>query len=520
MARSFEYDNAPIITTRQGQIRGYQLDGIHIFKGIRYAEAKRFAPPAPPQPWEGVRETASYGFVCPMLTQDNPQGELLVPHRYWPQSEDCLNLNIWTPTTGADARLPVMVWLHGGGFSMGSSIEQKVYNGENMARYGQAVVVSVNHRLNILGYLDLSPYGEKYANSANLGQADLVAALQWVWENIAAFGGDPGNVTIFGQSGGGMKVSALTQTPEADGLFQRGIIMSGVAGELMPYSAADSRPLIRALLAELGLTESEVGQLESIPYPALAAAYNKVSMPIAQAGGYIGCTPRPNGWYKGEGPAAGFTEHAKTIPVMIGTVFGEFAMMPLPFDKNTVPAPQLDAVLTERFGDYASALKQAFMDAYPDKNPADLLTLDTIFRVPTKQFVEAFAAAGGKAYPYVFALDFPYQNNKTAWHCSDIPFVFHNTVLAPVANIAGVSDALEEQIFSAVMRFARTGDPNGPSLPTWPAAAPGDAATMVWDKNSAVRHNFDDKLLELIAKATPPLDLAALMASLAGDVQH
>lgn len=520
MAGQFQYDSLPVVETKAGKLRGYQWEGTYIFKGIRYARAKRFQLPEEAEPWEGVREAASYGFVCPMLTRDNPQGELLVPHRYWPQDEDCLSLNIWSQSLDRSAKKPVLFWIHGGAFSMGSSIEQKAYNGENMSKYGDVVVVTVNHRLNILGYFDMSPYGEKYAGSANAGQADLVAALLWVRDNIEAFGGDPGNVTIFGQSGGGMKVSGLMQTPEADGLFHKGIIMSGVAGDILPYSTGDSRPLIRAMLEELGLTEDEASRLETIPYHDLAAAYNRVSPVIAGAGGYIGCTPKPDDFYKGEGPAVGFTEHAKTIPVMVGTVFGEFAMAPLSFNKEQIPEAELDAVLDNRFQGRGKELKAVFAEAYPGKNPADLLTLDTIFRGPTREFVRALAAAGGSVYSYLFALEFPYQNQKTAWHCSDIPFVFHNTELVPVANIPEVSDRLQEQIFGAVMAFARTGKPEYEGLPQWPASREDDEVTMIFDRVCEVRHNHDDRLLKLHAEASPKFDLAAMMAKMGDEIQH
>lgn len=523
MAKQFAYDNLPVVQTKQGQLRGYQYDGTYIFKGIKYAKAKRFQKPEEPDNWEGVKEAASYGFVCPMLQQDNPQGELAAPHRYWPQNENCQNLNIWTQTLDENAKKPVLVWLHGGGFSMGSAIEQKAYNGENMSKCGDAVVVSVNHRLNILGYFDLSPYGEKYANSANAGQDDLIAALRWIKENIAAFGGDPENVTIFGQSGGGMKVSCLMQMPEADGLFQKGIIMSGVAGDLLPYSTADSRPIVQALLAELGLSEDEVEKLETIPYYELAQAYNKVSPAIMMQGGYTGCTPKPNAFYKGEGTEVGFCQYAKQIPLLVGTVFGEFAMMPLPFDKNAVPKEAVEAALAERFGEQAEALKEEFEKAYPGKNPADLINLDTIFRVPTSKFIRSFAKEGGQVYSYLFALEFPYQHGKIAWHCSDIPFVFHNTELVPVANIPEVSDKLEEQIFAAVMNFARTGNPNHADIPEWPVTVEGDEATMVFDKTCEVRHNFDDKLIAMHAAASPKFDLMAMMAAMAdseNQIQH
>ncbi len=514
MARQFSYDTALVVRTRQGRLRGYQLDGIHIFKGIPYARARRFAAPSAPDSWEGIRETASYGFVCPLLTQDKPKGELLIPHRYWPQDEACQNLNIWTPGVGGKEKLPVMVWLHGGGFSSGSAIEQKCYNGENMARFGNVVVVTVNHRLNILGYLDLSPYGSRYANSGNRGQEDLIAALRWIQENIAAFGGDPENVTIFGQSGGGMKVTALLQTPAADGLFHRGIVMSGIAGDLIPYSRADSRPLIRGMLRELRLTEADVEQLETVPYSVLAAAYNKVRPGIARQGGYTGCAPRPNDWYPGEGPEVGFTAHAKTVPLMIGTAFGEFATLADPFPKEGLTQEALEAALRSRFGDKTDQLRQVFRETYPGKDPADLMNLDTIFRIPTKAFIEAFAKAGGKAYPYLFSLEFPYQGNRIAWHCADIPFVFHNTDLVPIANIEGVTDLLEKRIFADIMAFARTGTPG------WRAAEPGNTATMLWDRECALRWNFDDKLLDVYTRATPSFDTAAYMESISENTQH
>ena len=520
MAKQFNYDNLPIVQIKAGKLRGYQSEGTYIFKGIRYATAKRFQMPEEPESWEGVKEASSYGSVCPMLQRDNPNGELLVPHRYWPQDENCLNLNIWTQSLEETAKKPVLVWLHGGGFSMGSSIEQKAYNGENMSKYGDVVVVTVNHRLNILGYFDLSPYGEKYADSANLGQEDLIAALRWIQLNITAFGGDPENVMIFGQSGGGMKVSSLLQMPAADGLFHKGMIMSGVAGDLLPYSTEDSRPIVQALLAELGLTEAEVEKLETVPYYELAQAYNKVSPAIAMQGGYVGCVPKPNKYFKGEGPVVGFREHAKEIPLIVGSVFGEFAMGELPFSKDEVPEAVLQEVLTQRFGEHKEELVAEFKKAYPGKNLADLLTLDTIFRCPTKKFIQSFAKAGGEVYSYLFALEFPYQHGKTAWHCSDIPFVFHNTDLVPVANILEVSDKLESQIFDALISFAKTGNPTHLEIPEWPASKADDEATMVFDRTCVVRHNFDDQLLQIHIDASPKFDLMAMMGAMADDIQH
>ena len=184
-------EKTAVVATEAGKVRGYLYNGISIFKGIRYAQAKRFHAPEPVRPWEGVWDASNYGFVCPYVDK-KPwlSQELYLPHRYWITDEDCQNLNIWTPACDGEKR-PVLVWLHGGGFNMGSAIEMAAYDGENMCRLGQVVVVSVNHRLNLLGYFDLSDFGEEYANSGNAGTDDLIAALRWVRDNIERFGGDP-----------------------------------------------------------------------------------------------------------------------------------------------------------------------------------------------------------------------------------------------------------------------------------------------------------------------------------------
>ena len=380
MAHTFSCSaDAPLVRTTGGSVRGYRFDGLDIFKGIPYAKARRFHAPEPAV-WDGVLDSTSYGYVCPLLEMPKPNGEMLVPHRYWLMDEACQNLNIWTPALD-DAHRPVLVWLHGGGYFAGSSIEQIAYEGENMARLGDCVVVSINHRLNILGYLDLSDFGAEYANSGNAGGDDIIAALRWVRDNIAAFGGDPGNVTMFGQSGGGAKVTTLLQTPAADGLFHKGIVMSGVLGRLADCTGS-GRDCAEALMAELGA--ADIAALETVPYAALAAAYNKVAPALKAAG------------------------------------------------KNTGRAP---------------------------------------------------------------------------WHCSDIPFVFHNTELVPSANISGVTPQLEQQIFDAVLAFARTGNPQHSGIPTWPASTPQQENTMLFDSATRLAPNHDKAL---IAAALPAI--SALMA--------
>ena len=208
----------PVVEVRGGKLRGFRDGKTTTFFGIPYAEAERFELPKPVAAWEGVKSAQAWGPVCPIvnMTRSGPD-EFVFPHRYWVENEHCQVLNVWTQNLSGAAKKPVMVWMHGGGFTNGSSMESYAYDGKNLSEFGDVVVVSLNHRLNIIGTLDLSAYGAQYENSRYTGMADLVAALQWVQQNIAQFGGDPGNVTIFGQSGGGSKVTRLMHMPDGKG---------------------------------------------------------------------------------------------------------------------------------------------------------------------------------------------------------------------------------------------------------------------------------------------------------------
>ena len=325
------------------------------------------------------------------------------------------------------------------------------------------VVVSVNHRLNILGYLDLSPFSEKYKNSANAGNADMVAALEWIHDNIANFGGDPENVTIFGQSGGGMKVATLMNTPAADGLFQKGIIESGVY-EACIYQKedGDGTEIVKALLEELKLDASEIEKLETIPYYELANAYNNVEKKVAAKGCYIG-------------------------PVVPG--------------KHDMNREELITFLTRKYADATPELISLFEKAYPDKSIADLWSVDTFFRPATIEFIRQKSEfSEAPTYSYQFTYEFPIDGGKAAWHCAEIPFVFHNIDRVAVCNVPGETDRLQERMTTAWINFARYGSPETPSLPKWPASTPGDEATMIFDKTCEVRHNFDHKLVKKLSK--------------------
>lgn len=514
----FRYDEVPVVETTSGKLKGYFYDGTYIYKGVPYAYADRFQMPVPSH-WEGVKEATSYGFVCPLMSQDTPTAELMVPHRYWPMDEHCQNLNIWTKELNPDAGKPVVVWLHGGGYSAGSSIEQTAYDGHAMCMEGDVVVVTINHRLNILGYLDLSPFGEKYANSGNAGHADMVAALQWIHDNIAQFGGNPDNVTIFGQSGGGMKVADLMQIPAADGLFHRGLIMSGVADEmLMPSCVGTGEQIVKAMLAELGVEETEVEKLETLPYPELVQLYTKVMPAVAMAGGYVGNGPQVNDWFKGNPLQFGMREHARKIPLMIGSVYGEFAFAPSSFDKTALTDQERMEIVRQIYGEHTEEIAPVFLETYPGKDLTDLLNIDRVMRAPSKKLAALHARGeNGGTYLYEFTLEFP-MNHKIAWHCSDIPFFFHNTDKVEVCAIPGVTEKLEAQIFGAFMEFVRTGVPAEKTLPEWPEVTDEQEPTMIFDRECEVRFNFDDKLFEKINSILPPFNLMEMLAS--QDVQH
>lgn len=515
----FEYDNVPVLTTTGGQLKGYFYKGEYIFKGIPYAQAKRFQMPRPVK-WEGVKDVTSYGFVCPLLTPDTPSAELMVPHRYWPQNENCQNLNIWTRSLDPDKKRPVLVWLHGGGYFAGSSIEQRAYDGAALCEAGDVVVVSINHRLNVLGYLDLSPFGEQYKNSGNAGHADIVAALQWVADNIAVFGGDPDNVTIFGQSGGGMKVADLMQIEAADGLFHKALIMSGVndAG-MMPACTGDGTEIVNALLAELKL--DDVSALETVPYWQLAAAYGKVSPALAMQGKYIGGGPLVGEYYKGDPLDYGFRERAFQIPLMLGSVFGEFAFGQVPFDKTELSEEQKKEIVRGVYGEHTDEMLDLFRKTYPGKNEADLLSVDRVFRQRTKRLARLHAAGSSAGtYLYDFALEFPIHHQKIAWHCSDIPFFFHNTDLVEICQIPEVGKRLEAQMTDAFLSFAKSGKPESAQLPKWESVTQQKEPTMIFDRTCELRDNFDDVLYEKIDQYLPPFNLMEMLMKAQGQIQH
>lgn len=514
-----------VTDTKAGKLQGYIRDGIYNYKGVQYAQAERFMPPEKVKTWAGVRTAMTYGSVAPQLTDKH--NDIFPPHWYWPhweprnlsQSENCQNLNIWTPGINDVKKRPVMVWLHGGGFFMGSASAEDVYDGENLSRKGDVVVISVNHRLNSLGYLNLSAYGEKYKSSANVGMLDIVAALQWVHDNIEQFGGDPDNVTIFGQSGGGAKVLTLLAMPQAKGLFHKAIVQSGATemmGMTLPDNVATQR--VAALtLQNLGLQPDQVDELQNISYSSLSEAANRAYVQISNELGpdklypRVGWAPVVDGDVIRTHPVeGGFQSQAKDIPLLIGTVLNEWTTMDQMAtmetaqsdNKNTWSNQEVRERLEKKYGKQADAVVKEFRKAYPDKKDADALFVDSRSRTRAVHSANIKSdQQGAPVYNYVFTWETPIMGGfAMAYHCSEIPFVFNNIALSGTATGATPEVyALSDKISQAWINFARTGNPSINSLPAWPAYTRANGATMILDNTSEVRYHHDDALMKFLA---------------------
>ena len=316
-----------------------------------------------------------------------------------------------------------------------------------------------------------------------------------------------------------MKVADLMQIPAADGLFHKGLIMRGVAdATMMPSCEGNGEKIVTAMLTELGLTATDVEKLETLPYPELVRVYTKVMPAVAATGGYVGGAPLVNDYFLGNPLQHGMRDHAREIPLMIGSVFGEFAFAPAMFDKTTLTEAEMEAIVGKVYGEHTKDILATFAQAYPSKNPTDLLNIDRVMRQPSKRLA-AMHAEGQNAgtYLYNFTLEFPMMH-KIAWHCSDIPFFFHNTDKVEVCAIPGVTEKLEQQMFGAFMCFAKTGVPAQQDLPVWEPVTAEKEPTMIFDTECQVLYNYDDKLLKQIDSILPPFNLMELLA--AQNVQH
>ena len=502
-----------VVETEAGKVAGYKEDGINIYKGIPYAEAERFMPPTPVKPWEGVRSSRAYGPTAPQAVRTGWGSDEASYVFNWDDGhpgEDCQRLNIWTPALGEGKKLPVMVWLHGGGYSAGSGQELPSYDGRHLAQK-DVVVVSLNHRLNVLGFLDLSAFGEKYAKSGNVGMLDIVAALQWVKNNIAKFGGDPDNVTIFGQSGGGGKVSTLCAMPDAKGLFHKAIVQSG--STLTSMTSEQSRRIGVAILAELGLQPSQIDELAKIPYEQLLAAgtaavarvKNETEVDGKASNLLFGWSPTVDGVVLPRHPfSPDAPEQSRDIPMMIGTTFTEFAASAYVPEMRNLPEEKVMEMVRQTYGDDTDSFVAAYKKAYPNYKPADLIDTDFMFRSKAIQQGTVKASQGGApVWMYVFGWQSPVLNGAMrSTHCMEIPFVFDNADVH-ASMTGGGEDAMKlaDRMSDAWVNFARYGNPNGESgiegVTTWEPFNAENGNTMWWDNECKILQNHDREVIDI-----------------------
>ena len=503
-----------IVQTESGKVRGYIHKGIFTYKGIPYAKAQRFMAPDKPATWKDVRSSMTYGPVAPMdpTTTVNDEFEFPFHHNWGYTNENCQTLNVWTPGINDNKRRPVMVWFHGGGFTAGSYVELPSYDGENLSRKGDVVLVSVNHRLNVLGFLDLSAYGDKYKSSPNAGLLDLVAALQWIKQNIAQFGGDPDNVTIFGQSGGGGKVTSLMNAPSAKGLFHKAIVESGsyLSGFTEP---SISKRVAAALLNELQLQPSQVDSLQTISYERLNAAgkkaLSKVAAEMKTEGKTVpmfglGWGPILDGSFLPYQPTdSAAIEIAKNVPMLVGSTKNEFT----PFIPGSRDITMENATinLQKKYGDKTDAYIAAVKKTYPETSkPSDYIDIDVFFRPGTISHANLKAAPGAApVYMYLFSWQSPVMDGMyKAMHCMELPFVFDNIDKCEEMTGGGKEAyALADKMSSAWINFARSGNPSAKKLPNWPAYTQQTGATMIFDNKCEVKNNPDKELLSIAAGA-------------------
>jgi para-nitrobenzyl esterase len=485
-----------IATTRYGRLRGDRLHGIHVFKGIRYGAdtgPRRFLSPLPPEPWPGIIDALDFGPAAPQRSIDEPT------------SEDCLFLNLWTPGLRDGGARPVMVYVHGGAYSSGSG-SSPLYDGLRLCERGDVVVISLNHRLNALAHLYLGKLGRgQFPDSGNAGLLDLVLALQWVGDHALEFGGDPGNVTVFGQSGGGAKIATMMAMPAARGRFHRAATMSGQQVTAASPRAATRRAEI--FLRSLGLSADRLDEIRTLPLQRLTDAL-ATHDPVSDNGAlYFGPVldgrVLPRHPFYPDAPA-----QSAHIPMIIGNTRDEtrawYAEDPdLPtLDWEALRAKVAATVYVDIDADLVIAEYRRW---YPHYSPADVyIAASTAGRSWRAAVIEAELRAQQGAPAFVYQLDYrsPLDGGKWgAMHAMDIPLVFDN--IAASGSRTGVTKAAQavaDQISAAFIAFARNGDPSHPGIPEWRPYTMAQRETMVFDMRSQLVNDPRGEERQLFAK--------------------
>ena len=505
MANDVISTEGPLVETPAGKLRGTVIDGVMAFKSVPYAAstagAARFLPPAAPLPWSGIRDASAYTGHAPQMglrPASRPElADLYGVSDTSPPSEDCLTLNVWTPAVDDGGKRPVMVWLHGGAFSFGTGNGERT-RGSRLCRRGDVVVVCVNHRLNILGFLDLSSVaGPDYAASGNAGMLDIVAALEWVRDNIAAFGGDPDCVTVFGESGGGAKVCTLMAMPAAQGLFHRAVVQSGAVVQHRTRERAVR--LTDAVLREL---VTDAAGLRDIPLARLMASVAPAQKALGPSqhplfdrypfGPVVDGTILPRQPFDPD--ATALSAH---IPLLIGDTKDESASFVATDDTmwfRTLDEAEMHARVTLLAGDQADRVIATYRAANPAMNPAELLIAirtDAEFRIRSLVVAERQTALrSAPVFMYAFEWETPVHDGRLkAPHALDVPFTFDTLDLTHAHGGRDDAFRLSGIMAETWIAFARTGRPSHPKLPDWPAYDVASRATMVLDSECQVAHD-------------------------------
>lgn len=497
-----------VVDTESGKVSGLESDGVHVFKGIPYgastAGANRFMPPKKAAAWAGVRECTTYAGRSPQAAAAAQRPELAT---VWgaidmlPVGEDCLTLHVWTP--GLDGKRPVMVWLHGGAFSYGSANSPR-YDSTRLAKRNDVVVVAVNHRLNIYGHLDLSAHGERFASSGNAGVLDLVLALEWVRTHAARFGGDPGNVTIFGQSGGGGKVSALLAMPMAKGLFHKAIVQSGSSVRFAERERTTE--LADAVLKQLGIGKDQVDKLQALPVAklseAIAPAQKTLPRPRYPLLDRYNFGPVIDGKILPAHPFEPATAISDDVPVMVGGTKDESAIFLAPDDaiwNRTLAEADLHKKLEPIAGSATDSVLAYYACCRPAANPAErFITATTAsnFGVRGTLLAERKAARGkAPVWMYDFAWETPAFDGKLkACHSVEVPFVFDTLGVIGERHRRPGDQAVADKVSKTWATFARTGKAD------WSPYTADKRTTMVFNDESKPVDDPDKDVRPIWAK--------------------